>query len=733
MGTESKDEIADQNDANTRSRHKSKLNRREYIRMGAAAVGLVGMSAAIGERTAADVSDIDFDRVVNAVEDLGMDPTGSEPVDNKFEVEDGTLIEFPPGTYLFTERHDGHEVTNWGIRGTGDSREDVEFVAPEGEVLRILNVRSGRNILVENLTFNQRNTRFGSLGNTIKVQDNLQMRNLNHRGFEPSENTGAIGNLNVLVEDPDGVAVVEDYDMRMGYEHVQYPDNVIGIWSGPTSTGTIYIRRVQMENTPGLYMSRTEGEVRVENCHFRNCDDYAARVCGEGSYLKDCTFVVDVENSNDVVNEHDFNYPVLWESGFQGKTGGYIEGCRFVCRSVAKPVPLIDYDGSAGALEIRDTTFEIKADGVNALRSEPPGEGGRIDGKPDKPWDLTLDGIEVSGASSGVGTTIQIKGRDNSVVRKSCINMDGDRNGFEVYDSDDCEITDTNIKVSGQATVFDNSTVETSNITHTDDCPYHDDSSELPDTLEVKSSTDDVASYTVTVSEDIKGDGTLNSEDTISGTTAEGAVANGADGYNYAGEITEFTYDGQLTVYRNGEQVDSDELGKPDLTETLKIESTTEGTANYSVTVSEDIEGDGTLNDEDSVSGTTAEGAVANGADGYNYAGEITEFTYDGQLTVYRNGEQVDPDALGMDNRAALPNWVVFDGTDADGSDYEFAVTGNIEKSPDLGSVEADDEVSGGEVSGTVDGDKDGYRFSGDISSLQIDGGASVRFEDNDG
>jgi len=417
---------------------------------------------------------IRFGRKVDAVDDIGMDPTGSNPVDERFSsaITDNTLVKFPSGTYLFEKQHRMEEINNWGIIGVGDSREDVEFVAPEGEVLRILNVRSGRNILVENLTFNQRNTRFGSLGNTIKVQDNLQMRNLNHRGFEPSENTGAIGNLNVLVEDPDGVAVVEDYDMRMGYEHVQYPDNVIGIWSGPTSTGTIYIRRVQMENTPGLYMSRTEGEVRVENCHFRNCDDYAARVCGEGSYLKDCTFVVDVENSNDVVNEHDFNYPVLWESGFQGKTGGYIEGCRFVCRSVAKPVPLVVHDGSAGAVEMRDTTFKVDVDGVDVLDVIPPGDGDRIDGKPDRPWKTILDDVEIHGESDGPGAVVQIVGRDSSAVRNSCINMDGKRSGIAVENAGSCVIENTNISVAGEDVVYRNGSATTDDVTHLEACPH---------------------------------------------------------------------------------------------------------------------------------------------------------------------------------------------------------------------------------------------------------------------
>ena len=49
--------------------------------------------------------EFEFDRVVDAVDDLGMDPTGESPIDDALNgaFETGTLIEFPPGDYMVAE------------------------------------------------------------------------------------------------------------------------------------------------------------------------------------------------------------------------------------------------------------------------------------------------------------------------------------------------------------------------------------------------------------------------------------------------------------------------------------------------------------------------------------------------------------------------------------------------------------------------------------------------------
>jgi len=134
----------------------SNVTRRGYLRFGAITAGValgVGGSAA-----AADGSErrgVRFDAVVDAVEDLGADPDGREPIDDAIEATAGrnVLVEFPPGEYLITEELAVGDAESWGIRGTGARRTDVRFVAPERESRAWFAVSSCEDVLVENVTF----------------------------------------------------------------------------------------------------------------------------------------------------------------------------------------------------------------------------------------------------------------------------------------------------------------------------------------------------------------------------------------------------------------------------------------------------------------------------------------------------------------------------------------------------------------------------------------------------
>jgi hypothetical protein len=191
------------------------------------------------------------------------------------------------------------------------------------------------------------------------------------------------------------------------------------------------------------------------------------------------------------------------------------------------------------------------------------------------------------------------------------------------------------------------------------------------------------------------------------------AVAGASDGQSATGSVTEFTTD----------------VG---LGRTLTIDGTGAGWTDYEVAVSGEIENDpdnGSFGDGDSIEGSVATGFVNGGIDGYRFSGEIVSITVDGDAAVLVDGEEVDPNSL------VLPNRVVFD---ANGSTtettYAVEVSGDFRNDPLLGPLEDGDSVEGGSVTGTVTGDdRDGFRFSGDLVGLTLDGNASVTFEDNDG
>ena len=73
------------------------------------------------------------------------------------------------------------------------------------------------------------------------------------------------------------------------------------------------------------------------------------------------------------------------------------------------------------------------------------------------------------------------------------------------------------------------------------------------------------------------------------------------------------------------------------------------------------------------------------------------------------------------------PNTIVFDGTSSSGkSKYTFSVSGGVEDHPDAGPIEVNDTINGSSVTGTVHRDKDTYRFSGQLTALDVGGDATV-------
>ncbi|MFC7045716.1 hypothetical protein ACFQH6_10130 [Halobacteriaceae archaeon GCM10025711] len=87
------------------------------------------------------------------------------------------------------------------------------------------------------------------------------------------------------------------------------------------------------------------------------------------------------------------------------------------------------------------------------------------------------------------------------------------------------------------------------------------DSTQLPNVLSVEGgSPDQVATYAFTVGGEVKKStdrgASINDEDTIDGSSVEGAVAGGTDSFRFSGDLTDLSTDGSPTVYLNGEQVD---------------------------------------------------------------------------------------------------------------------------------------------------------------------------------
>lgn len=118
---------------------------------------------------------IEFRRVLDAIGDLGMDPTGGESVDEEIAAAgDGALIQFPNGVYQFDTESRGRflDGETRGFEGTGD---DVTFLAPADHHGLLLDGIGMEGAYINNVVIDQTapNTCSGIrlCGNRVAVRD----------------------------------------------------------------------------------------------------------------------------------------------------------------------------------------------------------------------------------------------------------------------------------------------------------------------------------------------------------------------------------------------------------------------------------------------------------------------------------------------------------------------------------------------------------------------------------
>lgn len=384
---------------------------------------------------------IEFERVVNAVEDLGWDPNGERPIDRSIDTDitQGTLVEVPPGTYLVNQNHYIDATSNWGIVGTGESRADVNFTLPAGRSFRWIMARGGRNILVENFTMKQGPKFDRSMGMAFVIDGNLKAFNIEKTGANPRQDSdsGATNGIVVQVLDPKGVAVVDTF-VRVGpQDFAHYPGNAITVFTGRPHRGTVYYRNLHIENggEHGIYASKGTGNVRVENGLFRNNLGDGVRISGEGSWVKDTKVVIDEENQHprNRGNWHGAR-GIHMQSGEYGYTGGLIENCEIYVRSTPGTEAALKIRHSQGAATIRDVRI-VNDTEYPTVEVDRPADGPQ---RPAKPWDLLMENVDITGTSEET-TAIKMYGRPNSVLRNVSVDLpNGSADGVLL---DDCART----------------------------------------------------------------------------------------------------------------------------------------------------------------------------------------------------------------------------------------------------------------------------------------------------
>ncbi|WP_440771429.1 hypothetical protein [Natronorubrum sp. DTA28] len=142
--------------------------------------------------------------------------------------------------------------------------------------------------------------------------------------------------------------------------------------------------------------------------------------------------------------------------------------------------------------------------------------------------------------------------------------------------------------------------------------------------------------------------------------------------------------------------------------------------------------------------GTRAAGRVVDGRHAWEFDTLLVDVTVEGPAEPIVNDQQSHlsryplSGATGDGWKGDMP-WhdgdldrtLLIDGVGASGkTKYEFVVSGDVEPTTDQGSsINDDTEIDGGHVTGTINGWRDAFSFSGDLESITIDGSARVSLD----
>jgi hypothetical protein len=464
------------------------VRRREIVEGGLALAGIGSFAGCLGRREPdSEQYGVQFGTVIDAVDDLGMDPTGNSSIDSTLQksLDRGNeLIAFPPGEYLVTEGVTTESVSNWGIVGLGSDPSDVRFIHTSNDGIFFINTDGGDGQLIKNVTMDYSQQKTGTIGIALRGNDNIFVIDIHYVGFDPISANGDNTNLSVQAFNPDGNALAEGV-VRTGPSTIAShasqgpPSNSAFFWLGNKHQGTLKISNWHIENTGGnaIYASRTNGTVQVENSKFVNNNQSSVRISGDDCYCRNCTFIIDTDNDHpdNEYAEGDYINPnaMMWESGNESNSGALITGCEFIYRSRPenpRTLRAVRGLGSIGDFEVRDTRFVLDTADTMAIFAEDP-ENPSFGSTASKPWNVTVDSVSITGSADSPHGAIELNNRPDSVITNSCLQLSGNLDGIVITNSDGCRVEDANIDVGGQKIVSSNSAIETSNLTTGRSCP----------------------------------------------------------------------------------------------------------------------------------------------------------------------------------------------------------------------------------------------------------------------
>lgn len=392
---------------------------------------------------------ISFNQQVNAVDQIGCDPNGNEPIQDKVSsaAENGMKITFPPGEYLVTDELSINVDGTFGLVGQGFSSANqppkpggssVVFKIDPDQPINFLNVSTLQQGHFGNFVIDQRDP-LSHGGVLVRSSGNVRVRDIRTVGAQTA--VGSDNNPGFFTPRAEGDSSMIVYERCIAQGGgIPGTKNIggspgISVFGRSGSRGEVFLKDCVIENMAdnGIYGARTSAKVRVLGGMYRNNDVSQVRVNGDAQ-IRGVDVVIDEKNYSGVktksnANERGPGWPstngikIETKASISSSTGTPVKNCNVVGKSVADPSNvggLIYIWDSGGAVTIDNTRVTNNISGTNSILADKPGSG-NYPAAP-KPWTITVKNSVVKGSAAGSGRpAILIKGRPRSIVKSTCL------------------------------------------------------------------------------------------------------------------------------------------------------------------------------------------------------------------------------------------------------------------------------------------------------------------------
>jgi len=411
---------------------------------------------------------IEFDRVLDAVDDLGLDPSGDEAVNARLDdaLSEGTLVRFPEGEYLF----DGEfaiGADRVGLLGEGD----VRFVPRTGYTRLLFNYHPvPDDVLIENVDIDIR-ADGTTTGIRLRCRNRFHIQDIEFLGRGTNDSPGGTTSAFLLaIRNEDGRGILRNAVAKKGSRIDGYKggNGRIGVWVGWSNKGTVRIEGCDFREfgNNGVYGSRTPGKVEIVDCYFLNNNASGPRIGGAGSYVENCTVEIDLDRytGGAVDSSTEFNTrAIVVEQGVQREGapplpgGAEIRGCTLHARSSPLSQSVVEQSPVARSLVVRDTEIRCDIDGTPAVRRGPVGSLPYRPNRqrPPRPHWTRLENVTIDGNAVG-GAAVDLRFAPGSTVTDCEISCPGeDRDGVLLDHSPRGEVSGSTIRTDGHPIVVD--------------------------------------------------------------------------------------------------------------------------------------------------------------------------------------------------------------------------------------------------------------------------------------